>query len=190
MKKHSEKLKQLNACLEAIEYADEFSSLQAAWDDCRRGDWLLWLLGKTAGKPRTKSRKKLVLVCCKCARLSLKYVVKGEKRPLRAIKTAEGWAMGKGNITLEDVRAAAYAAYAAAYAADVADAADAADVAAYTAAYAAAYAADVADAADAAYAAAYAADAAAYTAYEKTLVKCATIARQFYPQAPRIRSKP
>ena len=166
------KLEQMNACKEAVEYAQKFTSLQKAWDVCGRGDWMLWLIGM---KVKTvKQRKRLVLASCECARLSLKYI--SEKRPLKAIQTAEKWARGEGGVTLKDVLSAAYAAYAAAAADDAAAyaayaayaAADAADAAA-DAADAAAYAADAADAAAyaayAADAAAYAADAAAYAAY-------------------------
>ena len=152
MKEHIIKLKELRACPEAIEWAKQFNSIQEAWDNCERGDWMLWLLGKQVGSPRSKSRKELVLIACKCARLSLKYVPKSEKRPLKAIQTAEKWV--RGEATLRQVRYAAYAARAA-YAAYAADAA----VAAY--------------AADAAYAA-YAADA--------ILLKCATIVRKYHPK--------
>lgn len=72
---------------------------------------MLWLIGKSVGGPRSKSRKKLVLVVCKCARLSLEYVREDEKRPLIAIQTAEKWAKGDNKITLQDVRTAAAAAY-------------------------------------------------------------------------------
>ena len=75
---------------------------------------MLWLLGEQSGKPETKSRKKLVLTACKCARLSLKHVPKYEKRPLMAIQTAEKYAKGVKGITLQDVRADACAAAAAA----------------------------------------------------------------------------
>jgi len=185
MKKHINYLKKLGACFEAVGWAEQFDSPQEAWDSCERGDWMLWLLGKQSGKPGTKSRKKLVLTACKCARLSLKYVSKGEKRPLKAIQIAEKYAKGIEGITLQDVMnaaayaaaayAAAYATYAAAYAAYAAD-----DDAA------AAYAAAAADADDAA---AYAADAAyvAYVAYDddakqKILKKCADIVRKDYPK--------
>ena len=161
MKKHITYLKRLNACSEAIEWADGFKTMQEVWDNCERGDWMLWLLGKQSGKPETDSRKKLVLTACKCARLSLKYVARDEKRPFSAIRTAENYAKGIGNISLQDVK----------------DAADAATYAAY-----AAYAADAAAAAYAADAAAYAADAAAYAAQSKTLKKCAEIVRKDYPK--------
>ena len=126
-----EKLEKINACSEAVEYAKGFSSLQKAWDSCERGDWILWLIGQGVSGPGSNKRKPLVLCACECARLSLKYVNKGEKRPLKAIQTAEKWAKNKG-ATLEEVRTAAYAAADAADAADAA--ADAADAAAYAAA--------------------------------------------------------
>ena len=166
MKNHITYLKKLNACNEAVEWAKDYPTLQQAWNNCERGDWMLWLAGKQSGTPETKSRKKLVLAACKCARLSLKHVPKGERRPIKAIQTAEKWANGDSSITLQDVRnaadAAAYAAYAAAYAAYAADAAAAA-------------------AADTAAAAAYAADAAA-DARSKVLKKCADIVRKDYPK--------
>ena len=71
MKKHSKKLKELGACKNAVEWADKFTTAQEAWDACERGDWMLWLLGKLSGSPRSKSRKKLVLASVKCARLGV-----------------------------------------------------------------------------------------------------------------------
>ena len=161
-------LKSLHACGEAVDWATEQQGTAQAWRDCERGDWMLWLLGKLSGESGGKKREKLVLACCKCARLSLKYVPKGEKRPLVAIQTAEKWV--RGEATIKEVKTAAYAP------------SGPADAAAY-----AAYAAYVADAADAA---AFAADAAAYAAArEKTLARCADIVRKHYPNPPRIGGK-
>ena len=124
------KLEKLNPCSAAVDFAKEYKTSQEAWDACECGDWMLWLLGKLSGPPESKSRKKLVWVACKCARLSLRYVQKGERRPLKAIQTAEKYAKGQdGGITLDEVRAAATAAdaaYAAVFAASAASAADAA----------------------------------------------------------------
>ncbi len=167
-------LTELNACGSAREWLAEQKNPKQAWADCERGDWMLWLLGKLSGEAGNEKRKKLVLTACACARLSLRYVKKGEKRPLIAIQIAEKWARGKA--TIEEVRKAA-----------------AADAAAYAAADAAAYAADAA--AYAAYAAAYAAYAAAAdaaaddAALNKMLKKCANIVRKFYPNPPIERTK-
>jgi hypothetical protein len=171
-------LEGLHACPEAVEWVAKQTTTKQAWQDCKRGDWMLWLLGKLSGKPGSAARKNLVLAACGCARLSLKYVSKGEERPRIAIEKAEKWAHGKA--TLDEVRDAAYAA------ADSADYAD--DAYAAYAAYAAA-----ANAAYAAANAAYAAANAAYAAYAdadaktKTFAKCADIVRKHYPTPPRMR---
>ena len=195
MKHWSNKLPK-SACRDALTWAQEQKSAQSAWDTCKRGNWMLWLLGKLSGPPESDLRKKLVLAACGCARLALPYVKKYELRPRIAIEIAEQYARGENGITLEQVKDTAYAAT---YAADTADTAYAAAYATY-AAYAAAYAADAADAADAAYAAtdaAYAATYAADTAYAadinaiasirtKVLSQCADIIREHYPEAPKL----
>jgi len=163
----SSELVKFNACREAVKWASEQKSAAAAWRDCQRGDWMLWLLGRLSGQSGSAARKKLVLCACACARLSLKHVPAGEDRPRLAIEKAEAYARGEA-VTIDEVRSAAYAA-AAAYSA---------------AAYAAACAADAACAA-----AVYAAGAAAYDARTKTLAECATIVREHYPKPPRLVAK-
>lgn len=121
-------LKKNHACAPSLEWLQS-RTLAEVWEQCERGDWLLWLAAKAG-----VDRKRLVMAACACARLALVHVPSGEERPRIAIETAESWCRGEANI--EQVRearrnAAAYAAYA------------------YAAAAAAAYAA-----ADAAYAAA------------------------------------
>ena len=112
-----ERIKRMKACEVAIKWAEQFDTIEEAWQACERGDWMLWLLGKTSGKPGSNKKRKLVLASCACARLSLPYVQEEETRPLKAIETAEAWARGEEGITLEVVRTAADAAYAA-FAAD------------------------------------------------------------------------
>ena len=106
-----------NVCHEALTWARNQPSATVAWRNCKRGDWMLWLLGKLSGDPDSDSRKKSVLAACACARLALPYVKKGEERPRIAIETAEAWVKGELGITREQVNAAAYAVYAAANAA-------------------------------------------------------------------------
>ena len=157
----SDILTSMGACCEAVEWSRQFKSRQKAWDACERGDHLLWILGRTVTNGSQQHRA-VVLAACKCARLSLKHVTKGETRPLAAIQTAEWWCRGKASI--EDVRTAAYAAsYAAYVAAD--------------SAYAASYAANAA------------ADAASYAAYAariKMLKRCVEIVRKSFPKPPTI----
>ena len=194
----NEQLKSLGACPEAIRWVGDLN-LSQAWDQCQRGDWMLWYIAKIG-----VDKKLVVMAACKCARLSLKYTT--DVRPLKAIETAEAWC--RGEATKEEVkvvtnaaahahaaarvdayaaahadvaaRAAVYAANAAAYATNAAYAAatNAANAAAYVAttnaAYAAAYVATTAANA----AAVYAANAAADAAYVGTLNECAKIVRQ------------
>ncbi len=195
MRAHWSKSLPGNSCKEAVEFARTFESIDECWSACERGDWMLWLLGRLSGSPESQSRKLLVLCACSCARLALPYVTEGEKRPRLAIETAERWACGDEGVSLDDVRAAAYAA------ADAANAADAAASVAYTAVYAAYTAADAAaDAANAAYAAANvanaaytaanaanaAANAAASAAKAAVLRECANIVRKHYPDPPSL----
>ena len=155
------KLKKLDACKSAIEFSKGFKTYKEVWENCPRGDWMLWLAS------RLKIDKRLLtLAKGKCAQTVL-HLMKDE-RSRNAVQAAINF--GEGLITEDELRtaadAAAYAAYAAdAYAADAA-AAYAADAAADAAA-ADAYAADAAAADAAAYAAyaAAAADDAAYAAY-------------------------
>ncbi len=173
MEKFVEKLVRMHACKPAIEWLEKegFKTLDDAWQVCEDGSWMLWLEGNLSGKPGSEKRKKLVLASCECGRLSLPYAGSSKDLIQNTYETAEKWAKGEGGVTLDDVRAAAYASNAAASNAAAYDAANAA--------YAAAYAADAADAnANTAAANAYAA------AKQEILKQCADIVRKYYPVAP------
>ena len=140
-KEFSQLLRKIGACAEACEWA-KGKSLAGAWEQCERGDWLLWLCGRMVDTEGWPTRKELVLAACACAETALKYVKAGEDRPRIAIETARK--LVRGEATFQEVRdaaaAAAYAAYAAAAAAAAAayDAAAAANAAYDAYAYAAA----------------------------------------------------
>lgn len=84
----SEKLMALSACNNAIAYARTKPSLAAAWRDCERADWKLWLVGKLVGAqaPETRARRKLAGCTADCAATALRYAPKGERRPARCIR--------------------------------------------------------------------------------------------------------
>jgi hypothetical protein len=177
--KFKDTLKKLGACGDAVEWVADRTEKQA-WAECKRGDWMMWLIKKSHPKKVSLAyRKKLVLCACDVAETSLKYVAKDEKRPAEAIRIARAWANGE-KVTLKEVEAAANAAYAAANAANAAYAAYAAAYAAY-----AANAANAANAAYAAYAAAYAAYAAnaANAAYAAYAAAYADIVRKYFKKA-------
>ncbi len=116
----------LDACPPALDWLRESGhpDLASAWAVCPRGDWMLWLAGRTAGPPGSDSRRPLVLAACACARTALHLYEErfpGDIRPRRAIEAAEAWA--RGEATLDDVRVAARGARAAAAVAAAASAA-------------------------------------------------------------------
>jgi len=176
-------LHRLEACRDAVEFAERFHTLDEAWAKCERGDWMLWLAWMLAGNPRSKGRRKLALASTACARTAWPYVRKRDRKVVRkCYETTEAWGRGEPGVTLKDVRAAADATWAAVWATAEDAARAAAGAAAWAAAMAAAWAAAVAAARDAG-------DAAYAVARAKTLAKCANIVREFYPQCPT-RSKP
>ena len=148
-----------NPCDDGLEYYNSQPDFETAWNNCPRGDWMLWM-----AKRMDVDVKILTLAKGLCAN-TVRHFMKDE-RSIAAVDAAI--AFGKDQITKEELQpvyAAAYATYIAAAA--NADAYVAADYAAYVAAYAAAYAANTAAIAsvvsDVAYAAATVAYAAATT---------------------------
>ena len=129
-------------CNEAVEFRDQYTTFKEAWDNCPRGDWMLWIAKKVGVDIKTLTKAKAL-----CA-LTVRHLMK-DQRSINACEVALKFADGLA--TKYELYAAAYAAYA--------DAA-AADAAAYAAAYAAADA-------DADAAAAYAAAAAARKGNQK-----------------------
>ena len=152
-------IKRYKPCKEALKWYASQDTFQKAWQNCHRGDWMLWF----AAKLRVEERI-IVLTGGYCAKTVL-HLMK-DQRSRNAVQVAINY--GEGRTSTERLAAADAAAYAAAYAAYAAYAAAAADAAAHAAHAAAAAAAYAADAA--AYAAAHtaaadaAADAAAYAA--------------------------
>jgi hypothetical protein len=158
------KLIEMNACSEAIEWIED-RTLEQAWNECERGDWMLWLAQK-----KGVDLRKLTLAKARCVKL-VTHLMEDE-RSRNAVEVAERY--GLGEATREELEAAYVAAYVAASAASAAYAAS-------DAAAAAAYADDDAYTDDAYAAAAYTAYAAASDAYAadraETLRKCADICR-------------
>lgn len=103
-----QQLKKLAACNDAIEWAGDRDA-RAAWNECERADWMLWLA------QRVLDLKLVMRAACACARTALQFVPAGEDRPRVAIETAEVWT--RGEATIEAVRIASVAARTAAQAA-------------------------------------------------------------------------
>ena len=145
------KLKKLNACDDAIKWVRTQESPEDAWNNCERGDWMLWLARKLKIDDRL-----LTLAKATCAN-QVQHLLT-DQRSIDALDACFRYA--KGEITREELNV--YAASADAAAAAASASASAADYAATAAAYYAAYAA--------------AAD--AYGARQESLKKSADICRE------------
>ena len=141
-------IEKFKACKESIAFRENYSDFKSAWENCPRGDWMLWI-----AKKLEVDLLKLTTAKALCAN-TVRHLMKDE-RSKKAIDVAI--LFGQGLATREELDFAAADAYAAAHTATYSAAAYAAN----TDAYAAAYAADTATYSAAAYAAvaAYAADA-------------------------------
>ena len=132
-------IEQFNPCNDALIFRKKYKTFRGAWNNCPRGDWMLWIAKRVGIDIRL-----LTLAKGYCAKTVIHLMT--DQRSKDAVKAAIDYGHGK----IDDVQLR-NAVYAAANAnADAADAAYAAN-AVYVAANAAAYAA---------YAAAYAANAA------------------------------
>jgi len=156
-------INQFNPCLDAAKYYDACKSSKEAWNNCPRGDWMLWITSNLG-----VDIKILTLAKVHCA-LTVRHLMK-DKRSINALEVALEFVNGKA--TLEELKIADSAAHVAAHI-NYANAA-------HTAAYA------CANAANAAYAAAYAVNAAANAAYDvadaakiKNQLKTANVCRKY-----------
>jgi len=140
VKTHIEKLNDLHACEEAVEWADQFDTIEEVVKNCHRGDWLLWLAHKL-----NVNLRKLTLTKGHCAN-TVRHLMTDE-RSRKAVDVAIKF--GRFEVSREKLDAAAAAAYSAAYAAAYAASAEVYDTAAYADAYSAAAAAAAYSAADA-----------------------------------------
>ena len=145
-------------CKEALKFRLQYDNFEDAWNNCPRGDWMLWIAERVG-----VNRRKLTLAKGYCAKTVIHLM--GDERSVNAVKVAIRY--GRYRADDSELNDAAYAAYAAyvAYAAAAAAASYASYVAAaavnnasYTA-YAASYASY------ASYVAAAAVNDASYAAY-------------------------
>lgn len=165
--KDLELLKSFNPCPDGLGWAETQPSLDIAWKNCERGDWMLWALQKRGALDKERA----VLMACDCAERVLHIYEEShpqDARPRKAIEAARLYLDG-GCTTeaLKEARAAAAHAYDAASDADgyAAATADAAAYAAYMATYAAA-------------------DAAAYGRSSEQKAQ-SDIVRKYYPKLPK-----
>lgn len=125
-------ISRFNPCKESIEFRKNYSCFKSAWNNCPRGDWMLWI-----AKKLDVDLLKLTTAKALCAN-TVRHLMKDD-RSIKAIDVA--LMFGQGKATIEELEIAAddaaatddatYAADAAYAAADTAYAANAAAAAAY-----------------------------------------------------------
>lgn len=104
---HIELLKKLDACSEALDFIQASGSLEAAWSQCNREGWMLWLLRKIGFSQR--------LYACACVRrMPLRdgrtvWDLLTDDRSRNAVVVAENYANGLA--TEEELNAAVAAAW-------------------------------------------------------------------------------
>ena len=110
---HLELLQKLDACADAVEWSKGFETLEAAWNGCRRSDWMLSLLREIGfDNPRI-----LRLYACACVRRTpigdgrTVWDLLTDERSKNAVLVAENFANGLA--TEEELAAARTAAVAA-----------------------------------------------------------------------------
>ncbi|MGB0973329.1 MAG: hypothetical protein ACPGVG_20610, partial [Mycobacterium sp.] len=59
----NKRIAHLRPCEGAVLWLGRRRNMQKAWDECPRGEWMLWLLERTGA-----DRKQTVLAACDCAR--------------------------------------------------------------------------------------------------------------------------
>lgn len=99
-------IQKYGACYDAIKYRKQFKTFEEAWDNCPRGDWMLWIAKKIGVDER-----KLTLAKGLCAKTVI-HLMKDD-RSKAAVQAAIDY--GSGLIDREQLNAAAAADAAAAY---------------------------------------------------------------------------
>jgi hypothetical protein len=158
-------IKKLSLCRDAVTWMKTQKTLQEAWENCDRPDWMTWALRHI----NFDDDRKLRLFACQCVRETpladgrKVWDLLTDERSRKAVEAAEQFAEGK--ISKDELNAYASAAYAyASSSASYASAASSASYASSAASYAsyASSAASYASYASAASSASYASSAASY----------------------------
>jgi len=105
----TDELRAMGACPAAVKWARGYPSLQAAWDACERGDWMMWMIGHTPGL----DLRRVGWLCYALASQSQYLVPPEERRPADCLALVARWCHGDTTITEDDLRRAAEAVWAA-----------------------------------------------------------------------------
>lgn len=116
-------------CKESIEFRKQFPDFKSAWENCPRGDWMLWIAQKL-----DVDKLKLITAKALCAN-TIRHLMKDE-RSIKAVDVAI--LFGQGKATIKELKDAADNAYTVVDATNTNHAASAASIYSVIAAYTAA----------------------------------------------------
>lgn len=94
-------IEKFNPCGDALDFRKEHKSFKDAWENCHRGDWILWIASKLKVDKRT-----LFLAKARCAKTVI-HLMK-DQRSIDAVNITERY--GIGDIEEDELKYAAYAA--------------------------------------------------------------------------------
>lgn len=100
----SEKLKELGACDESIEWAKAQPSAAVAWASCERIEWMTWLMRQLArGGNGSHCHRQATLLACLFSRTATNMIPSPEREGVESILAqVEKWAWGEHQSTRED----------------------------------------------------------------------------------------
>ena len=105
-------IEQFNPCNDALIFRKKYKTFRGAWNNCPRGDWMLWIAKRVGIDIRL-----LTLAKGYCAKTVIHLMT--DQRSKDAVKAAIDYGHGKiDDVQLRNAAYAAYAAFNAAYAAD------------------------------------------------------------------------
>lgn len=85
---------------ELVDYLREAGRLddrRQAWRDCKRGDWMLWLIGRHVMSPPWSDGRKLFLLCALACAETVKPA-KHNRTISASVGTLKKWAKGKATV--------------------------------------------------------------------------------------------
>lgn len=95
--KTTNEIEKYNPCKEAIFFRNKYKTFKEAWDNCNRGDWMLWIAYQVVVDKRILTYAKAL-----CAETVI-HLMK-DKRSINAIKVAKLY--GKGKATKQELNLA------------------------------------------------------------------------------------
>jgi len=98
----------LNPCYESIQFMKSVDyDLMRAWNECHRGDWLIWFLRKTNRLNKDHSVK-IAIACAEHVLFKFEEKYPENNKPKQAIEAAKRWLTNPSDITANEASKASF----------------------------------------------------------------------------------